>query len=116
MGTVAKSPHGGQLSATRIRIRSDTTGVSCDPAGSASHAHGLSISLCNFTDGSRVTRPSLPSAGFFQPLGSADRVATQDVDLFITPLLGCGKSGMRLGYGGGFTIVFLRRYRAFAWA
>ena len=40
--------------------------------------------------------------GVLQPLGSADRVATQDVDLFITPLLGCGKSGMRLGYGGGF--------------
>ena len=40
--------------------------------------------------------------GVLQPLDSADRVATQDVDLFITPLLGCGKSGMRLGYGGGF--------------
>jgi 5-formyltetrahydrofolate cyclo-ligase len=40
--------------------------------------------------------------GVLQPLGSADRVVTQDIDLFITPLLGCGKSGMRLGYGGGF--------------
>ena len=40
--------------------------------------------------------------GVLQPLDSADRVATQDIDLFITPLLGCGKSGMRLGYGGGF--------------
>ena len=24
------------------------------------------------------------------------------IDLFLTPLLGCGHSGMRLGYGGGF--------------
>ena len=40
--------------------------------------------------------------GVLQPLGSADRVATQDIDLFITPLLGCGESGVRLGYGGGF--------------
>ena len=40
--------------------------------------------------------------GVSQPLSSADRVATGDIDLFITPLLGCGKSGMRLGYGGGF--------------
>ena len=46
------------------------------------------------------TEPTI--GGVLQPLGSADRVATQDVDLFITPLLGCGKSGMRLGYGGGF--------------
>ena len=40
--------------------------------------------------------------GVLQPLASADRVATQDIDLFITPLLGCGESGVRLGYGGGF--------------
>ena len=40
--------------------------------------------------------------GVLQPLSSADRVPTQDIDLFITPLLGCGTSGMRLGYGGGF--------------
>ena len=46
------------------------------------------------------TEPTI--GGVLQPLDSADRVATQDVDLFITPLLGCGKSGMRLGYGGGF--------------
>ena len=47
--------------------------------------------------------PAEPTiGGVLQPLGSAGQVVTQDVDLFITPLLGCGKSGMRLGYGGGF--------------
>jgi 5-formyltetrahydrofolate cyclo-ligase len=47
--------------------------------------------------------PTEPTTGgVLQPLGSADRVLTQDIDIFITPLLGCGKSGMRLGYGGGF--------------
>ena len=37
-----------------------------------------------------------------QPAGDAPIVATADIDLFITPLLGCGISGIRLGYGGGF--------------
>ena len=46
------------------------------------------------------TEPGI--GGVLQPLPSADRVATHDIDLFITPLLGCGKSGMRLCYGGGF--------------
>ena len=37
-----------------------------------------------------------------QPAEGAPAVATTDIDLFITPLLGCGTSGIRLGYGGGF--------------
>lgn len=37
-----------------------------------------------------------------QPAEPAPAVATEDIDLFITPLLGCGTSGIRLGYGGGF--------------
>ena len=40
--------------------------------------------------------------GVFQPLASAAPCATEDIDLFLTPLLGCGISGIRLGYGGGF--------------
>ena len=26
----------------------------------------------------------------------------EEIDLFLTPLLGCGEDGARLGYGGGF--------------
>ena len=37
-----------------------------------------------------------------QPAEATPAVATADIDLFITPLLGCGTSGIRLGYGGGF--------------
>lgn len=40
--------------------------------------------------------------GVLQPLTSAEPCATGDIDLFLTPLLGCGVSGIRLGYGGGF--------------
>ena len=40
--------------------------------------------------------------GVLQPQASAAPCATKDIDLFLTPLLGCGTSGMRLGYGGGF--------------
>ena len=40
--------------------------------------------------------------GVLQPHASAAYCATEDIDLFLTPLLGCGTSGMRLGYGGGF--------------
>ena len=40
--------------------------------------------------------------GVLQPLTSAAPCATDDIDLFLTPLLGCGVSGIRLGYGGGF--------------
>ncbi len=57
------------------------------------------------------TEPTI--GGVLQPLGSADRVATQDIDLFITPLLGCGRSGMRLGYGGGFYDRLFERVSGF---
>ena len=40
--------------------------------------------------------------GVLQPHASAAPCAIEDIDLFLTPLLGCGASGMRLGYGGGF--------------
>ena len=39
--------------------------------------------------------------GVKQPLPAAPIVDTAAIDLFLTPLLGCGESGMRLGYGGG---------------
>ena len=40
--------------------------------------------------------------GVLQPLASATPVSIEAIDLFITPLLGCGHTGVRLGYGGGF--------------
>lgn len=40
--------------------------------------------------------------GVRQPVASATPVSIEAIDLFITPLLGCGRTGMRLGYGGGF--------------
>ena len=40
--------------------------------------------------------------GVLQPLASATPVSIEAIDLFLTPLLGCGQTGMRLGYGGGF--------------
>jgi 5-formyltetrahydrofolate cyclo-ligase len=40
--------------------------------------------------------------GVLQPVASATPVSIEAIDLFITPLLGCGRTGMRLGYGGGF--------------
>jgi 5-formyltetrahydrofolate cyclo-ligase len=40
--------------------------------------------------------------GVLQPLTAAPVVDAAAIDLFLTPLLGCGDSGMRLGYGGGF--------------
>ena len=40
--------------------------------------------------------------GVLQPLPAAPVVDAAAIDLFLTPLLGCGDSGMRLGYGGGF--------------
>ena len=46
------------------------------------------------------TEPTI--GGVLQPLASAEPIALEDINLFITPLLGCGKGGMRLGYGGGF--------------
>lgn len=40
--------------------------------------------------------------GILQPIPAAPIVDAAAIDLFLTPLLGCGDSGMRLGYGGGF--------------
>lgn len=40
--------------------------------------------------------------GILQPTPAAPIVDAAAIDLFLTPLLGCGDSGMRLGYGGGF--------------
>jgi 5-formyltetrahydrofolate cyclo-ligase len=40
--------------------------------------------------------------GVLQPTEAAETVRTEDIDLFLTPLLGCGEHGARLGYGGGF--------------
>jgi 5-formyltetrahydrofolate cyclo-ligase len=40
--------------------------------------------------------------GVRQPVAAAIPVEIDTVDLFVTPLLGCGRTGMRLGYGGGF--------------
>ena len=40
--------------------------------------------------------------GVLQPLPAAPVVDATAIDLFLTPLLGCGDNGMRLGYGGGF--------------
>ena len=40
--------------------------------------------------------------GVQQPLPAAPVVDAAAIDLFLTPLLGCGDSGMRMGYGGGF--------------
>lgn len=40
--------------------------------------------------------------GILQPVPAAPIVDAAAIDLFLTPLLGCGDSGMRLGYGGGF--------------
>ena len=40
--------------------------------------------------------------GVLQPRPAAPVVDAATINLFLTPLLGCGHSGMRLGYGGGF--------------
>ena len=40
--------------------------------------------------------------GVLQPIPAAPIVDAAAIHLFLTPLLGCGDSGMRLGYGGGF--------------
>ncbi len=40
--------------------------------------------------------------GVLQPTEAARTVRAEDIDLFLTPLLGCGEDGARLGYGGGF--------------
>ena len=40
--------------------------------------------------------------GVLQPTDSSPVVPAEDIDLFVTPLLGVGEHGIRLGYGGGF--------------
>jgi len=40
--------------------------------------------------------------GVLQPTNASEIVRAEDIDLFLTPLLGCGQDGARLGYGGGF--------------
>ena len=57
----------------------------------------MSFHLWQANDGAEST-----IGGVQQPLPAAPMVDTAAIDLFLTPLLGCGQSGMRLGYGGGF--------------
>ena len=40
--------------------------------------------------------------GVLQPTDSGAVTPAEDIDLFLTPLLGVGEHGIRLGYGGGF--------------
>jgi 5-formyltetrahydrofolate cyclo-ligase len=40
--------------------------------------------------------------GVLQPKDSGSVIPAEDIDLFLTPLLGVGEHGIRLGYGGGF--------------
>ena len=40
--------------------------------------------------------------GVLQPTDSGSVIPAEDIDLFLTPLLGVGEHGIRLGYGGGF--------------
>ena len=40
--------------------------------------------------------------GVPQPTDSGSMIPAEDIELFLTPLLGVGKHGIRLGYGGGF--------------
>ncbi len=40
--------------------------------------------------------------GVLQPTDASEIVRAEEIDLFLTPLLGCGEDGARLGYGGGF--------------
>ena len=40
--------------------------------------------------------------GVLQPSNSGAVIPAEDIDLFLTPLLGVGEQGIRLGYGGGF--------------
>ena len=40
--------------------------------------------------------------GVNQPADRGSVISAEEINLFITPLLGVGKDGVRLGYGGGF--------------
>ena len=40
--------------------------------------------------------------GVLQPTDNCSVIPAEDIDLFLTPLLGVGEHGIRLGYGGGF--------------
>ena len=40
--------------------------------------------------------------GVSQPTDRGSVISAEEINLFITPLLGVGKDGIRLGYGGGF--------------
>ena len=81
-----------------------------DPSGLLAHRRsgsrvacprvvGTSLSFHLWQDGD-ATETTI--GGVRQPVASATPVSIDIIDLFITPLLGCGRSGMRLGYGGGF--------------
>ena len=81
-----------------------------DPSGLLAHRRsgsrvacprvvGTSLSFHLWQDGD-ATETTI--GGVRQPVASATPVSIDTIDLFITPLLGCGRSGMRLGYGGGF--------------
>ena len=39
--------------------------------------------------------------GVLQPTDASGIIDAKEIDLFLTPLLGCGEDGARLGYGGG---------------
>jgi 5-formyltetrahydrofolate cyclo-ligase len=61
--------------------------------------HGKSMSFHHWHIGDGMEETI---GGVLQPLPAAPAVDAAAIDLFLTPLLGCGDSGMRLGYGGGF--------------
>ena len=53
--------------------------------------------------------------GVLQPLPAAPVVDAAAIDLFLTPLLGCGDSGMRLGMAAAFMTDCLHRSVASDW-
>ena len=61
--------------------------------------NGKSLSFHHWQSGDDV---EATIGGVLQPIPAAPMVDAAAIDLFLTPLLGCGDSGMRLGYGGGF--------------
>jgi 5-formyltetrahydrofolate cyclo-ligase len=81
-----------------------------DPSGLLAQRHsgsqvacprvvGTTLSFHLWQDGD-ATETTI--GGVRQPVASATPVSIETIDLFITPLLACGRTGMRLGYGGGF--------------